>query len=185
MKPYLVEEKGVQMENRTFQEAAPSTETAGIDPALLNLVRLRIAQIHRYPIGMEKHRLDLETQGESNERLDQLTVWRESSLFSDPERAALALGESVSLDPIDSIPKQLVEEARRHFDKEQMISLLVAIMAVNDWNYLCTSSVAEAPLPGGPSRTSKNSQSHANQTTSSGLIFKIPRAIQGGGAFSS
>ena len=139
-----------------------------MDPALLDLVRLRIAQIHHYKVGVEKHRLDLKARGESEERLDQLKAWHESSLFSDCEKAALALGESISLDPIESLPKQLVQEARRHFNKEQMISLLVAIMAINDWNYLTAHN-----------KVKKISQSHISPTSTPVLIFKIPRLIQG------
>jgi alkylhydroperoxidase family enzyme len=125
---------------------------SGIDPALLDLARLRVAQISQSRVGMEKHRLDLETRGESAERLEQLQMWRESALFSDKERAALALGEAVFLDPTKPIFHHHLEEIRRFFEKDELISLLLAIMAVNDWSY---STTPEASARTSPSKTSR------------------------------
>ena len=103
--------------------------------ALLDLVRLRVAQIRECPVGIEKHQLDLKARGESKNRLDQLRVWRESPFFSNKEKVALTLGETISLAPTKLILKQFIEEARHHFEKEELIALLLAILAVNDWNY--------------------------------------------------
>ena len=124
----------IQDKNDTFASPKPDVGING----LLDLVRLRVAQIRQCPVGIEKHQLDLKTRGESKNRLDQLTVWRESPFFSNKEKIALTLGETISLAPTKSILKQFIEEARHHFEKEELIALLLAILAVNDWNYLTT-----------------------------------------------
>jgi alkylhydroperoxidase family enzyme len=105
-----------------------------LDPALLTLVKLRIAQIYQSQIGSETHRLVLRARGEKNERLKQLAAWHESALFSEQERTALAWSEAICLTPTMTKLKRLLEVVRRHFDREQILSLTVAIMSVTDWN---------------------------------------------------
>jgi len=112
------------------QEKPPHDEV-GIDPALLDWVRLRLAQIRLRPDDREKHRLDLLARGESKERLGQLETWREASRFSSKEEAAFALAEAVSLKSLKTTLDQCLEVARRHFPQEEFISLLLAIMAAN------------------------------------------------------
>jgi alkylhydroperoxidase family enzyme len=106
----------------------------GIDPALLDLVRLRMAQVSKCRSEIEKQRLYLKIRAESHERLDKLKIWRKATCFSAKEKAALALGEAISSDPTKSVLNQLLEEARRHFTKEEIIALLLAIMPPTDWS---------------------------------------------------
>src|SRR5580698_3465277 len=70
-----------------------------IDSNLLDLVRLRMAQIRQCQAGMEKYWLSLKARGENEELLDQLKLWRQSPFFSEKEKAALTLTEAISLDP--------------------------------------------------------------------------------------
>jgi alkylhydroperoxidase family enzyme len=113
-------------------------DDVGVDPILLDLASLRLAQIHRRPGEIEKRRLGLIAQGASEEWLDQVKNWRESSCFSDKERAVLGLTEEIFADPKQPVHKQLLEEARHHFKKEGLPSLLLAIMAINDKNFRFT-----------------------------------------------
>ena len=128
-----------------------------IDPVLLDLVGLRMAQIRQCAMGVEKHWLDLQARGVSAERLDQVHLWRESSFFNAKEKAALMLGEAIASDPTKPVLDQLLEEARRHFRREELISLLVAIMAVNDSNhfYFTPQDAPEEPTTGNPSEPLK------------------------------
>ncbi|MGW4804320.1 carboxymuconolactone decarboxylase family protein [Kitasatospora sp. NPDC004272] len=70
--------------------------TAGVDPLLLELVRLRCSQLNGcvYCVGL--HTDSARKAGERDDRLAELVVWRESGLFSPRERAALALAEAVT-----------------------------------------------------------------------------------------
>jgi len=135
MKTQFIEKKAVQDKRKTLKKSGQIKTNIGLDPALLDLVMLRIAQLHQSQIGVETHWLDLRDQRESAERLEQLEMWRESFLFNDRERMALAWGEALSLNPTRTILKQLLEMTKCHFNKEQIISLTLAIMAVIDWNY--------------------------------------------------
>ena len=110
-------------------------ENGGADPKLLDLVRLRVAQLHQETSSIKEHLADLRDHGETSERLDQLATWGDSTLFDESERAALALCEKLTLDSAGPLNHCLIQEMRHHFTKGAIVSLTVAIVAVNDWNY--------------------------------------------------
>ncbi|HUB66939.1 MAG TPA: carboxymuconolactone decarboxylase family protein [Candidatus Methylacidiphilales bacterium] len=123
-------------------------DEVGIDPVLLDLASLRLAQIHRRPGEIEKQKLGLIAQGASEEWLDQVENWRESASFSDREWIVLALTEEIFANPKKPVHKRLLEEARHHFKKEGLPSLLLAIMAINDRNHRLThSATVKITLP--------------------------------------
>jgi AhpD family alkylhydroperoxidase len=107
-----------------------------LDENLLDLVRLRIVQIHGCQPCMEEHTKDLKAHGETELRLRLLKDWRNQAVFSDHEEAALNLAEAMTYQPIDSVPTQDVHIARLFFNESQMVCLMLAILAVNDWHYL-------------------------------------------------
>ena len=111
-------------------------EAGSAGPRLLELIRLRVAQIHQCPVSIENHEEKLATLGETRERLRQLKTWVISSLFDGQERAALALCERVSLEPGHPLPDYLIHELRPYFSKAAILNLILAIMAVNDWIFL-------------------------------------------------
>ena len=111
-------------------------EAGSAGPRLLELIRLRVAQIHQCPISIALHLEDLQASGESQRRLDHLENWGASPLFDNGERAALALCEKITLDPARPLPDYLIREMRHYFTKEAIVSLTLTIIAVNDWNLL-------------------------------------------------
>ncbi len=124
---------------RTRNKSSPrkvSDEEDGVDSNLLELVRLRVAQIHQCPVSIENHMEELRAKGETNNRLDQVATWGTSSLFDENERAALALCEKITVDPASPLLDCLIQEMRHYFTKAQIVSLTLAIIAVNDWNFL-------------------------------------------------
>lgn len=121
------------------QKQPPHIADQVVSSTLLDLIRLRVAQIHQQPLCIKTHADDLRAQNVPEERIDQLSHWQKSPLFTKKERAALALSESISLDAKKPMSASLLMKAKRHFNKKQMIALTLAIMAVNDWNYLAGS----------------------------------------------
>jgi alkylhydroperoxidase family enzyme len=63
-----------------------------------------------------------------------LTAWRESHLYSERERAALAWTESLTLVSQTGAPDDIYEHARAHFDDKEISDLTLAIAAINAWN---------------------------------------------------
>src|SRR3954454_20420076 len=76
--------------------------------------------------------------GESEERVFDVSAWRETPYFSDAERAALALPEALSrlADRADQVPDALWDAAAEHFDQTQLGALVLDIATVNLWNRL-------------------------------------------------
>ncbi|MEV6810035.1 hypothetical protein [Streptomyces sp. NPDC051132] len=74
--------------------------------------------------------------GESNERLWTVAAWRETSYFTDQERAALALTEAVTriADNPDGVPDDIWNQAAQHFDAPILAALVMAIASANAGN---------------------------------------------------
>jgi len=107
---------------------------------MLELLRLRVAQIHHRAAAVKRLSAQFVKQGELTERLQQLPRWASSSLFNDEERAALALCEKITFDPIHPLPGYLLREVLPYFNPIAIINLTLAIVAVNDWHFLSNPS---------------------------------------------
>ena len=106
----------------------------GLEPTLLDLVRLRASQINGCAFCIDMHWKDLRARGEEEQRLYMLNAWRESSLYSERERAALAWAEAVTLVASEQVPDALFEQARQHFSDKELADLTLAVIAINGWN---------------------------------------------------
>jgi AhpD family alkylhydroperoxidase len=109
---------------------------SGVDHALLELVKTRVSQINGCAYCLDMHTKDARAHGESEQRLFVLSQWRETSFYSDKERAALAWAEAVTRISADAVSDELFAEARRHFDEKSLVDLTLAIIAINGWNRL-------------------------------------------------
>jgi AhpD family alkylhydroperoxidase len=119
-----------------------SARKGGVPPRTLDLVYLRASQINSCSVCVDMHSRQARKGGETDERLFAVAAWRESPYFSDAERAALALAESVTRlsDQADPVPDKIWDEAARHYDEPALASLLLAISTVNLWNRLNAST---------------------------------------------
>jgi AhpD family alkylhydroperoxidase len=117
----------------------------GLEPALLELVRLRASQINGCAFCIDMHTRDARAAGEAERRLHLVAVWRETELFSGRERAALAWTESVTLVASTHVPDEVRELALEHFTEAELVKLTLAVIAINGWNRLAISF--RQPLP--------------------------------------
>lgn len=105
----------------------------GLEPVLLELVQIRVAQINRCAYCLEYHTSDAREAGESEERIYQLAAWEESSLYTEQERAALALADAITLLP-GGVPDEVYQNAARHFEEKQLAHVIGLIFTANAWN---------------------------------------------------
>lgn len=105
----------------------------GLDAVLLELVQIRASQINHCAYCIDYHTSDARKAGEREERIYQLSAWEESSLYTEKERAALALTEAVTLLP-QGVPDEVYGEAAKHFDDKELAQLIALIFTVNAWN---------------------------------------------------
>ena len=109
---------------------------SGIEPALLELVKIRASQINGCAFCLAMHVRDARRQGEREARLDLLPAWREAPLYTARERAALAWTEAVTLIADGHVPDAVYEAAQREFGDKELVDLTYAVVAINGWNRL-------------------------------------------------
>jgi AhpD family alkylhydroperoxidase len=135
----------------TFGQAAPAAFKAligfdaaareGLDPALVDLVQIRTAQLNGCAYCLHLHTTDARKAGESEDRMHLVAVWREAAhFFTARERAALALVEAVTLVAVGGVPDDVYAEAAGQFEASELARLLAITMASNTWNRIALST---------------------------------------------
>jgi AhpD family alkylhydroperoxidase len=114
-----------------------AAEGSGLEPALLELVRLRASQINGCAYCVDMHSRDARGRGERQSRLDLVAVWREAPCFSPRERAALAWAEAQTRIAEAGVPDAVYAEARAHFSEAELVNLTAAVVTINAWNRIC------------------------------------------------
>lgn len=109
-------------------------EHSTLEPALLELVKLRASQINGCGYCIDMHTKDARLEGETEQRLYLVSVWRETSLYSEREQAALAWTEAVTRLTGQDVPDEVYERAHAQFSEEELVRLTLAIVAINGWN---------------------------------------------------
>lgn len=118
----------------------------GLDPVLLELVKIRASQLNHCAFCLDMHTKDALAAGESVERIVQLSAWEESRHFyTEKELAAIALTEAVTVLTDGFVPNEVYERAAAHFDETELAQLVSAITVINAWNRL---AVSTRMLPG-------------------------------------
>jgi AhpD family alkylhydroperoxidase len=116
---------------------------SGLEPSLLELVKLRASQINGCAHCMDMHTKDARAAGETEQRLYVLQGWREAPFYNERERAALEWTEAVTLISQNHVPDELYQRVRKVFSEKELVDLTVAVIAINGWNRLAISFRAE------------------------------------------
>ena len=107
---------------------------SGLETSLLELIRLRASQINGCAYCVNMHANDARKAGETEARLQTLSVWEETRFFSERERAALAWVESLTRLPEKHAPQHQFDALREHFSDAEIANLTLAIATINAWN---------------------------------------------------
>jgi AhpD family alkylhydroperoxidase len=140
-----------------YLKAAPETMKAaqaleahlaksGLEQSLYHLVKTRASQINGCAYCIHMHTRDARGHGETEERLYLLDAWRESPLYTDRERAALAWTESLTKIAETHAPDDVYEEVRKHFTEQETVNLTMLIGMINLWNRLAISMRSIHPV---------------------------------------
>ena len=115
-----------------------------LDGKLRALVELRVSQINGCAYCVDMHTKDARANGETEQRLYAVVVWREAPFFTERERAALAWTEAVTLVSQEQVPDNVFEIARTEFSDKELVDLTMAVIVINGWNRLAISFRAVA-----------------------------------------
>jgi AhpD family alkylhydroperoxidase len=155
---------------------------SGIDPALLELVKIRASQINGCAYCLDMHIKDARVRGQSEQRLYSVVIWQGTPFFSERERAALAWTEAVTQVSYQHVPDEVYELAREHFSEKELVDLTLAIVAINGWNRL---AISFRKVPGTyqltrrPDYIAKNVHSEGTQGTAESYTTSIRRSQKG------
>ncbi|WP_030952120.1 carboxymuconolactone decarboxylase family protein [Streptomyces sp. NRRL S-481] len=107
----------------------------GLDHTLYELVKIRASQINHCAFCIDMHTKDALADGESVERIVQLSAWEESRHFyTEKELAALELTEAVTVLTDGFVPDEVYAKAAHHFEEAELAQLIAAITVINAWN---------------------------------------------------
>ncbi len=118
---------------------------SGLETSLLELVRLRASLLNQCAYCIDMHTKDARAAGESEQRLYALSAWRETPFYTPRERAALEWTEGVTEIGTSHASGDLYQRVRAHFTEAELVSLTMAIVAINGWNRL---AIAFRIVPG-------------------------------------
>lgn len=111
------------------------SEGGRLERKLVELVLMRVSQINGCAYCLDMHSKDARATGETEQRLYLLPAWRETQMYTDRERIALAWAEELTeLASPEALPDSLYEQARQHFEEEALVDLTMLVVAINGWN---------------------------------------------------
>jgi len=121
-------------------------QASGLEKSLIELVKTRASQINGCAFCINMHTQDARKQGETEQRLYLLNAWRESPVYTDRERAALAWTEAVTLISETHAPDDVYEQVRAQFSEVETVNLTMLVASINAWNRIAISFRSIPPV---------------------------------------
>ena len=130
-------ELGLKFAKR-FANAGQVITQSSLPKATQELVNLRASQINGCGWCIDMHTKEAAAAGETATRLNLVAAWRESTVFTEAEQAALALTEEGTrlADAHDGVSDETWTLARKHYDDEQIAALVALVALINAANRL-------------------------------------------------
>ncbi|MBB1245648.1 carboxymuconolactone decarboxylase family protein [Streptomyces durbertensis] len=139
-----------------FSDVAPAVHQAmitldaaahkNLDPVIAELVKIRASQLNHCAFCLDMHTTEARAQGETEQRVTLLAAWREAGpLYTEKERAALALTEAVTVLTDGFVPDEVYARAAEHFDETELAHLIAAILTINAWNRIAVTTRKQLP----------------------------------------
>ncbi|MDQ0143460.1 carboxymuconolactone decarboxylase family protein [Cupriavidus necator] len=116
-----------------------------IEAPVRELVEIRASQLNGCAFCVDMHIKQAKIHGERELRLHHVAIWRESTLFSPRERAALAWTEAVIQLSAQGVPDDVYERVRTQYSEKELSDLTFLVGTINTWNRL---NVAFRTVPG-------------------------------------
>jgi AhpD family alkylhydroperoxidase len=130
---------------KKFLEFSNALKEGSIEQSIRDLVSIRASQINGCAFCLDMHVKEARIHGERELRIHHLATWRESTLFSPRERAALAWAEALTKLPEHGVSDDIFERVRGQFSEKELSDLSFDVMAINGWNRV---NVAFRTVPG-------------------------------------
>ncbi len=132
---FLASPKAIKIVKHINAAAAVAHDSA-LPAATQELVRLRASQINGCGFCTDMHTKDALHAGETQQRLNLVAAWREATVFTEAERAALELAEQGTrlADAAGGVSDEVWANAAKHYDDDQLVALVTVIALINAYN---------------------------------------------------
>jgi AhpD family alkylhydroperoxidase len=137
-------EQSPELTNKLF-ELGRAVKKSSLGNTLMDLVNIRASQLNRCAFCLDMHCKEAKIHGEQELRIYHIPIWRESTLFSEKERAALEWTEAVTKLSEDGVSDEVYDRVRAHFSETQISELTFAVAVINAWNRL---NISFKSIPG-------------------------------------
>jgi len=122
---------------RHLNSANKAVSDSSLPHTVQELVKIRASQINGCGFCLDMHTKDAQAAGESALPLNLVGAWREATVFTEAERAALALTEAgTRLADSTGVSDEVWADAAKHYDEEQLTALVCLIGVINTYNRL-------------------------------------------------
>jgi len=116
-----------------------------VGQTIVDLVKIRASQLNGCLFCLDMHSKEARIRGERELRLYHLPLWRESALFTDREKAALAWAEQLTRTDGHGVGDSAYDALATYFTEKEIVDLTFAVTSINAWNRL---GIAFQPTPG-------------------------------------
>ena len=118
--------------------ASTAVSNSTLPAATQRLVEIRASQINGCSVCLDMHTKDAAHAGETSVRLNLVAAWREATVFTEAERAALELTEQGTrlADAAGGVTDEAWANAAKYYDEDQLAALVSLIAMINAWNRL-------------------------------------------------
>jgi AhpD family alkylhydroperoxidase len=124
---------------QAMQQVQQYVDHSGIDSRLLHLIRMRVSQINSCAYCLDMHFKEGIADGDTALRLVSVSAWRETPYYSPKEQAVLEFAELLTHLPAEQHSDNIHENLEKHFSKQEIANLTLAIVQINSWNRLVRS----------------------------------------------
>ena len=114
-----------------------------IERSLMELISFRTSQMNGCAFCLDMHAKDARAAGETEQRIYSLSMWREMSIYTERERAALAWAEAVNN---HHVPQEVFDHAKKYLSDQELFDLTLAVGIGATWNKL---NIAFSPIKPG------------------------------------
>jgi AhpD family alkylhydroperoxidase len=119
---------------------------SGLEPAIIHLIKLRASIINGCAYCVDMHVKESRHDGLSEQWINLVSTWHESTVYTPRERALLGWVDAVTLIAQTRAPDDVYEELRKHFSDDECVKITTAIGAINVWNRLAVAFRAPHPV---------------------------------------
>ncbi|MEU9354228.1 carboxymuconolactone decarboxylase family protein [Streptomyces griseoloalbus] len=119
-----------------INSAGRAVTDSGLPAVTQELVKIRASQINGCGFCTDMHTKDAAAAGETSVRLNLVAAWREATVFTEAERAALELTEQGTriADAAGGVSDEAWADAAKHYDEDQLVALISLIAVINAYN---------------------------------------------------